>query len=597
MNQESKRTAIYVGLAAAALLIALWAEAAIRPAELQEFAKVGTEFYPEFKDPTEAASLYLYTYDEEKAESPEFSIVFKDGAYRIPRYNDYPADAEEKLAKTAASLIGLERDALAGRRSSEHERYGVIAPRSSESAKLEGRGSRITIKNEQGETLVDYIIGKQVEGETNQFYVRQPDEKETYKVRLDIDLSTKFSDWVDQDLLKISQSDLRDIELNRYSVDPQTGGLTQGTISELTRPDANSDWELAGFESEEQQVNQDQIRTMSSTLDNLELLGVRQKPQGVNANVEIDQSIVQNQLIFQGLVQDLASRGFYVAPNENEEYYLYADQGEVGLGASNGLAYTLRFGDVFSGSLEEIEAGFLSDGSKEEDTNEATVEAEASTAQGEVENPDETETESADENKSDNLKQGRYLFISVDFDESLLGEAPVEPTKPVKPETPAEEEKPADEPGSEEPVSEEEAAENSNQPAVAERPEDESAPEEEPPAEEATTEEESTEAETADPEAEYQAALEQYEADFQAYEAALEAYNQRKEDGQKKAAESNERFASWYYVISEESFAKLHVPQEDLLQPIGAEDAAGSAGQPQLPPGLNLPNFNLPQGN
>ncbi|MEZ6047281.1 MAG: DUF4340 domain-containing protein [Planctomycetaceae bacterium] len=364
MNQESKRTAIYAGLAVVALLIAFLAEAATKPEPIEDFAKVGTEFYAEFVDPTKAASLTLYGYDEEKAEIPEFSIVFKDGAYRIPTHNDYPADAKDQLAKTAASLIGLKRDALAGRRESEHARYGVIAPRSSDTSQLEGRGSHIIIKDEAGVTLCDYIIGKEVEGSTDQYYVRLPDEKETYKVKLNVDLSTKFSDWVDKDLLKVSQSELRQIELNRYTVDPQTGGLSQGEVSTLTRADANSDWELAGFESETEEVNQTEVRSISTALDNLELLGVRRKPEGINAKAEVNQELVKNQLNLQALVQDLGSRGFYLLENDQQEIYLYADHGEMHLGTANGLAYTLRFGDIFTGSLEEIEAGFLSDEKK-----------------------------------------------------------------------------------------------------------------------------------------------------------------------------------------------------------------------------------------
>ncbi|MEZ6047282.1 MAG: hypothetical protein R3C11_17210 [Planctomycetaceae bacterium] len=92
--------------------------------------------------------------------------------------------------------------------------------------------------------------------------------------------------------------------------------------------------------------------------------------------------------------------------------------------------------------------------------------------------------------------------------------------------------------------------------------------------------------------------MQQYEVELQEYEEKLAAYTKKKEEGQKKASENNERFANWYYVISEESFKKLQVPAEGLIQPIGEEnDSAAPGGQPGLPPGLNLPNFNLPQGN
>ena len=84
---------------------------------------------------------------------------------------------------------------------------------------LKGIGQRITLTNEAGETLADYIIGKKVEGEENAYYVRKakPLEDEVYITELDINLSAKFSDWIEDDLLKLDRGDLAEIVVDKYS--------------------------------------------------------------------------------------------------------------------------------------------------------------------------------------------------------------------------------------------------------------------------------------------------------------------------------------------------------------------------------------------
>ena len=93
----------------------------------------------------------------------------------------------------------------------------------------ESTGDRITLKDDDDEVLVDFIIGKEagiVEVPVNEedfeegvaekyYYIRRPDEVQTYKVRLNIDLSTKFSDWIDTDLLQLENRNLRRISIDQ----------------------------------------------------------------------------------------------------------------------------------------------------------------------------------------------------------------------------------------------------------------------------------------------------------------------------------------------------------------------------------------------
>jgi hypothetical protein len=61
---------------------------------------------------------------------------------------------------------------------------------------------------------------------------------------------------------------------------------------------------------------------------------------------------------------------------------------------------------------------------------------------------------------------------------------------------------------------------------------------------------------------------------IKAERARIEKENKRKQDeydekvknGQKEVKDLNERFANWYYVISDDVFRKIHVNREDLIQ-------------------------------
>ena len=103
---ENKRTITFVVAAAVSLSLATVAHIASQPAKLSEFERVGTEFYPDFRDPNQAAALKVVDYDEDIASVRDFEVQFKNGLWLIPSHHDYPADGKDRLAKTAASIIG-----------------------------------------------------------------------------------------------------------------------------------------------------------------------------------------------------------------------------------------------------------------------------------------------------------------------------------------------------------------------------------------------------------------------------------------------------------------------------------------------------------
>ena len=588
--KEITRTLVFVGVACVSVAVAAVAHFATKPNELAEFERVGKEFYPEFTDPTKAASLQVIGYDEDTATSREFNVDLKDGQWRIRSVHNYPADAEDQLHKTATSVVGILRGALAGRRESDHEKFGVIDPADTSNTKLKGRGHRVKLTANDESILVDYIIGNPVENEEGQFYVRRQDEKETYISKLSITLSTKFEDWIEADLLKLNRDDLVKLVVDKYSVEerglrgPEIVGQE---VSKLTRKDWQDDWKLDGLKEETEELNADPIREMVNALDDVKIVGVRPKPRGIGGDLSVDSNYVKSQSQLDALVLELRSKGFFISGGKQEKPKLVANDGELMASTNQGVVYTLRFGEIFTGSPLEIEVGFSSN-KKGRDKEEGKKD---DGKQDETGNDDDADPEDS------SFRKSRYLFVTTHFDETLIPDKPTEPVEPQKPAGPSLAPKPKDNNA------------KPDQPENQEKPDSKTDPKTDAPAEsdakepaesdDAATSDADTaddkqkadsdetadgedkdgqdkpkdsDADKKDPQAEYKKAELKYLDDLKKYATDLKAYNQKIEDGRKTVTELNERFAGWYYVISAESFENLRLAREDLIKPIEKSD-------------------------
>lgn len=399
-----QRTAIFAGVAVLSLVVAIFASPS-RSRQPAEFGDVGSQFYPDFH-PTEAKELRVVAYNPDTATAKMFDVAFKNGAWRIPSRYDYPADGKDRLAKTAASVIGISRDALAGRFESQHEEFGVIDP-TAESTQLKGRGQRITLQDEKGKVLADYIIGKQVEERPGHYYIRRPDEKLTYIAKLNIDLSTKFTDWIEDDLLKLDAMNLVRVNIDRYSINEQKGEVTQEDLMKLARKNSTDPWKLEGLNEETEQVNTSKVQQLVNELDNLKIVGVRLKP----ARLSSDLKLMKGMRLDQRTVLDLQDKGFMLAATPDGGQQLMSNEGDLLAATNDGVEYLLRFGEVFTGNTEEIEVGFASDQDK-----------------------DESQSKKEEEKPKEGLKKSRYIFVTAHFDESAVGEPPKKPEEPTKPE-------------------------------------------------------------------------------------------------------------------------------------------------------------------
>jgi hypothetical protein len=619
--QESTKTKAFVGGAALMVVAALVSHFANQPRSADDFANVGEPFFENFNSSSQASSLEVVAVDPETVQRNRFKVAKVDGLWRIPSHEDYPAEASARLATTASSIIGIERESLAGRGTKDFKRLGVVDPLSEEIDDPEEVGQRITLKDDNDETLADYIVGKQVEdvalsatdrpfesGQNRQtyFYVRHAEEQQTYIVPLKLDLSTKFSDWIDPDLLRFETSDLSQITIRNYSLTEEIAGnplipqralkKKDGDILALTKSDSNA-WELAGVEEAIEEFDAAAVTEMIGVLDELQIEDVRQKLtlQGKqlltpDLKVNEDPELMKNRGEFgraiSQLVAELEEKGFNLAGTQ-QQLELVSNQGEIEFGTNEGMRYTLYVGAPFEEGDAEIKvAGAVdsAEGDESDESKESSEDSDGGADDAAAESDGGTEDEEADD--EDDTKS-RYMLVRVAFDQSLLTDQPEKPTKPEEPQKPeGYTPPPAAEDGADAADVDADGKDKSSADAVEEgsgesSDEDKEAEEDGEAAEGKDSDKADSKGEsdgskeepTRSPEfAAYDAAMEDYEQALVDYELALtrykddqEAFGERVETAKKLEAELNERFGDWYYVISGENLKALQVSRSDLV--------------------------------
>jgi hypothetical protein len=366
---EKKKTLSY---AAVAILLAA-AALATAPRKLtpDAFFDRGEAFFPEFQDPNAATTLEVVEFDEATASASPFKVTNQKGKWTIPSHHNYPADGKERLAKTAAGVIGIHKDDVRSDNVADHEACGVIDPLDEKVTTLKGRGKRVTIKGEKDQVLADLIVGRPVPEREGFRFVRLPGQKRVYAVRMDIDISTKFEDWIERDLLLVERDKIGELVLEDYSIDERTFFVDLRDRVVLTKREGK--WQLERIAAG-QEVDESKVNALLTAVDELNIVGVRPKPAGLSRSlrrVEGGLMITQSELL------SLQSRGYYFARDGR----LLSNEGELRVRTSEGITYTLRFGEIVYGRGEAVTAG----------------------------------TEASDD-ESTGAAENRYLFITADFD-------------------------------------------------------------------------------------------------------------------------------------------------------------------------------------
>jgi len=342
MNEFMKTGVVAVAAVALVVVASLMGPRQVKQDLLSD---EGQEFFPQFTSADQAVDLDVTEWDETAAELRKFAVR-RDakGNWTIPSHGNYPADAKDRMGKAAAMMIGLRKQRSVSDQKEKHAEFAVVDPLGEET---KGRGKRVTMKDSAGNVLADLIIGKEVDGKLEVHYVALPGKRRVYSTKLAGELSTKFADWIETDLLKAQSWDISKITFDNYTVDEQRGQIVPGEKHIVTKDTAGK-WALEGIDASKEEPNEDKLREVGDTLTQIKIVGVRTKPEGLTAALAKANGIEQ-----QLLAQVLAAKGFFLAGNGN----LYSNEGDLVFETKKGVRYTLRFGELVPGEGEALTSG------------------------------------------------------------------------------------------------------------------------------------------------------------------------------------------------------------------------------------------------
>lgn len=403
---ELQKTVAIVGVALA-ITGASYLTGASRSETDAAFQDQGQEFFPNFKDPAACTDLGVVGFDAQSAAAQPFQVMLKDGKWVIPSHHDYPADAKDRLAKTAAGVIDLRKDTVRSDRAEDHEELGVVDPLDRKTSTLKGRGKRVTLKDSGGQVLADFILGHEVRERPGQRYVRVPGQKRTYGVNVKVDLSTRFADWIETNLLGLDAGKVRKLVVDNHKVDPEMRKVESGDLVELARKDGSAPWSMADVPTGKE-LDADKVREMTTALVDLKIVGVRTKPAGLTRDLKAGTS--GKMMLSPRARLSLQDKGYYALSDGR----LLSNQGDVIVSTDEGAVYTLRYGEVVFASGEDLSAGSTTD--EEEAKAKETNDPAKKQAEGELES--------------------RFLLVTVAFDPTLIPEPKPDPV--TEPELPAE---------------------------------------------------------------------------------------------------------------------------------------------------------------
>lgn len=342
-----------------AALLSLVAAFVTRPQQgtVQMDDEVGKPLFESLSDTAVANGLEVISYDEELGEMKQFKVAQREqGIWAIPSHQDYPADAQERLVNAATMFVDLDVVRVVSEKDSDHELFGVVEPSLTDTrVGDEGVGTLVNVLDGQTK-LASLVIGKAVKDLEGQHYVRRPGKSRVYQVKIDpSQLSTRFADWIETDLLKLNTWDVASVTMKDYSVHSQP--TEQGyNVSfeqrlELTASDNDGKWNLdllKEFRSAEgglvpvsmeegEELNKERLDTLKSALGDLKIVDVERKPRGLGADLKADKEFLADN----ESQASLADRGFFAVRGE-----LLCSDGELIVDMTDGVQYLLRFGRI-----------------------------------------------------------------------------------------------------------------------------------------------------------------------------------------------------------------------------------------------------------
>lgn len=552
---DTLKTLIFV-LVAAVAAFAGWMSKPSAPTEASLAAEVrGQPLYPKWKTPLDVAAIDITQYNEKNGAVSVMQVVRQNEKvgknkylWQIPSHENYPADADTQVASLPASMFGLKIIDMVSETDAGQKEFGVVEPNSE---KVEGSGvgigDKVVMRDESGKDLFAVVIGKEVQGNSKQRYVRKVGESPIYVVEINTSkITTKFEDWIEPNLLDIKMLDMKQLRIDDYSVQ-----VSERTLDMKGRMVLDYDtskephWKLVADQkfsraakkmdelwvdramAANEEVDATKLDDFRMALSDLKIVDVRRKPKGISADLKLNAG-----LTFDRETQmELFTKGFFLGPlSEGGPVELLSCDGEFRIAMNDGAQYILRFGTV-AGASSLTEKG-KKDAGKNGDQKSA-------------------------EKSGDKLD--RYLLVMAEFNEKIV----------KKPDFLALPEPPKEEPAAK--STSDKSTEKNDKKKDDTKKDD--------------TKKDDKDAKgkkDAKNEPKPRTAKEKYEDSKYFIEKEnkrlQEEYERQIADGRKHVEKLNARFADWYYIIPGDVYAKIHLSRSDIIKKKTPKAKSGDAG-------------------
>lgn len=589
MNENIK-TAIFAGTAVVVMLIAFIVQPSAEV--IDEADAIGQSLFEEF-DPLKATTLEIVTFDEVTGDKRAFKVKQDASGWVIPTHQNYHADAEGQMSEAASALIGLNKLTLVTADKNEWPEYEVRNPNKAEQGD-EGVGRLFRLTDDEGNALAELIVGRDVKDQTNQHYVRLPDDDRVYISNIDPSrLSDKFADWIEKDLLQLDTRNLAQIVLDNHSIDEANRRIVAGEKLKLTHKNTGEPtWALDGI-TDELKVKDDALNAMKEAIDDLKIVNVDRKPDLLVENLRKGTEFFEdlrnpaNQAIW-GL---LNQRGFFPVGVESPDggdpqLSIFSNEGQILVGLGDGVEYVLRFGEITEDDDGAAKAAKAKDG------------------------------DASDKPGDKSAGYSRYIYVVAKVNPDLIdkpemkplpewkgeGDAPtlpgakkpaaqepkgnegntgdagdkkdVEPTKPTKAAAPVKKDTAA----TKDAVKKDDVKKPAAKKGDAKKDDSKKTDSKKDDAAKQAANDEAKAAKQAAKKAAEEAkkaaadeARQQWLAEAanvqRQNQSAIEDYQQKIKDAQKRVDELNARFAPWYFVIADSEYQKIHLSRKDIVEP------------------------------
>jgi FKBP-type peptidyl-prolyl cis-trans isomerase len=170
-------------------------------------------------------------------------------------------------------------------------------------------------------------------------YVREQNSNEVYLAKIDDDVSTKFIDWVEPDLLKIKKEDITSIKVSDYSVDEVNGRIEERSQTTLVKHMDKDEWASPEAPADKR-VAKTAIDKLLGDITGLRLANIRPFAPDPQMLRECGFYLVGNKEIVE------RPDAYVVSAGDNQKLAVVPNEGEIAVTSKDGLRYRIFFGEI-----------------------------------------------------------------------------------------------------------------------------------------------------------------------------------------------------------------------------------------------------------